>query len=129
METPPECLALTVRAPFAGRVTAVLLRPHEYLRRGQALFMLSPDEGPVRVEAYPEQEDTTRWYEGAVVSVLLPDGSRTLGRVAELRSAAYDGTPRARGLRAGGIPAAGARAAPRRRHGGSWRGFDRMEST
>lgn len=95
-ETPPECLALTVRAPFAGRVTAVLLRPHEYLRRGQTLFMLTPDDGPVRVEAYPEQEDTTRWYEGAAVTVLLPDGGRTLGRVAELRSAAYEAADRER---------------------------------
>ncbi len=128
METPPECLALTVRAPFAGRVTAVLLRPHEYLRRGQTLFILTPDEGPVRVEAYPEQDDTTRLTEGSVVMVLLPDGSRSPGWIAGLRSAAYEAADRERDdyvpvasrPRVHVLPADDATA---RR----WRRFDRME--
>ena len=91
---PEACRPLAVVAPFDGRVTAVLHRSHEYVRRGEPVFLLTPRRGTVRVEAYPQRDDTERWQPGTVVEVLLPDGGRTLGRVEELHSAAYESIAR-----------------------------------
>ncbi|HVC01638.1 MAG TPA: biotin/lipoyl-binding protein [Steroidobacteraceae bacterium] len=73
--------ALTVRAPFNGRVLAVLVKPGQYVASGDPLIVVARLDAP-RVIAYVSPKFATRLTIGATATVYFPDGTRLRTRIA-----------------------------------------------
>jgi len=73
--------ALTVHAPFDGRVLAVPVKPGQYVAAGDPLIAIARLEEP-RVIAYVSPKFATRLEVGGTATVYFPDGARLRTRIA-----------------------------------------------
>ena len=72
--------ALTVHAPFNGRVLAVLVKPGQYVAAGDPLIAVARLAEP-RVIAYVSPKFATRLAVGGMATVYFPDGTRLRTRI------------------------------------------------
>ncbi len=74
--------ALTLAAPYNGRVLELLARQGEYVSAGEPLVLLARIDHP-RVVAYASPKFGSRLKVGMQATIRFPDGTRTLASVAE----------------------------------------------
>jgi multidrug resistance efflux pump len=74
--------ALTLAAPYQGRVLELLARQGEYVSAGEPLLLLARIDHP-RVVAYASPKFASRLRVGMRATIHFPDGTRTLASVAE----------------------------------------------
>ncbi|HET7755835.1 MAG TPA: HlyD family efflux transporter periplasmic adaptor subunit [Steroidobacteraceae bacterium] len=74
--------AMSLAAPYAGRVLELLAKPGEYVTPGEPVLLLARVDNP-RVVAYASPKFGTRLRVGMQATIRFPDGTRTLAFVAE----------------------------------------------
>jgi len=86
---PAECQAEVIRAPFSARVQVVRRRVQEFAKRGEAIVILTRNQGPVRIEAYFTEDELKYISLGKQIDVTFPDGVESTGVVKAIYSSAY----------------------------------------
>ncbi len=126
--TPTRCLAETVVAPFAARVTALKLRENEFARRGEAIATLVERSAPARIEALFEDKLMPHLTSGSHLEVIFPDGWQSQGRIEALSSPDYAVSALDRPVFAVNGSHVRARVLPLNEDAGRrWLRYDRME--
>jgi multidrug resistance efflux pump len=74
--------AMTHRAPFAGRILEVLVKPGEYVSAGEPLIVMARFDNP-RVVAYAPPKFATQLRIGALATIRFPDGTQTVASISE----------------------------------------------
>lgn len=89
LNQPSECSPFLVVAPFDATVVAAHLGEHEYAARGEPLVTLIATPADVIIEMQVDEEDMEHFALGDEITVELPNGITTRGRVSRLLSNAY----------------------------------------
>lgn len=84
----PVCQIEAIRAPFDGFIFHVTRKPDEYIGRGDPLVVAIPEGANVSIEAYLNWNLTRYIVREKVITVTFPDGTTSVGKVADFASAA-----------------------------------------
>lgn len=85
-ELPFECVYEDIVADFSGKVDHVTRKASEYLRKGEPLFVVIPENNAVVIEAYINRKNLRFLKEGEIMSVEFPDRTTSSGRIKEFVS-------------------------------------------
>lgn len=86
----PDCQVELLRAPFDAQVITVHYRDFEYANRGAPVVTLEALDAAVRIEAYADSRQYSRWQAGDPVQLRFPDHSESEGLIEAVQSAAYN---------------------------------------
>ena len=91
---PPECSPEALRAPRDATVLHVAHQQDEVVTRAQPIVTLVPDDSPVRIEAYLDEDELDEVHVGKHMTIEFPDGYQSVGRIDAIRSSAYQAARR-----------------------------------
>lgn len=125
---PAECQIEIIRAPFGARVHVVKRRVQEFTKRGEAIVILTKNQGPVRIEAYFTKDELKYIQLGKQAHITFPDGVKSTGVVKAIYSSAYSAPerewkgyrPLTTGIRVHLFP-------PNENEKKQWKRYDRLE--
>jgi multidrug resistance efflux pump len=82
------CGAETIRAAFHGRIYRVIHRPSEYVKKGDPLFVVIPQNADVFIEAFFDRKYLGHLHKGKRLTVQFPDRTTSQGVIVDYLSAA-----------------------------------------
>lgn len=83
-----QCEFEDIVATFSGTIDHVTRRTSEYLKRGEPLFMVIPENDPVAVAAYIDTKNLHFLDKGKQMTIQFPDKSVGVGEITEFVSSA-----------------------------------------